>query len=128
MNQIAYNLRHARHLRASSAEDRRRFHRFAAEGLMVRLGDRILDIQDVSLGGLRVERQDVPKGKMVELQLIPRSGRALALNDSVRARAEVVGHCDRWTHLRFQQVTYTLAKTIIRQFARTTGVQPFVFK
>lgn len=121
--------RHAlRQLRASSPEDRRRFQRFGSAGLMVRLGDQFVEVEDISLGGLRVARQELAKDRVFNVQLMPREGSKLALNDAVMAEVVVVGSCDKWTRLGFTVVNYTLAKTIIRQIARLTGVQPFIVK
>lgn len=115
--------------RTNSAEDRRAFRRFAGSGLMVRLGESIVEVADISVGGMRTARQDhAAKGHLLQVQLIPREGTKLALNDSIRAEVVVVGSCEQWTHFRFTAVTYTLAKLIIRHIARTTGVQPYHFR
>lgn len=118
----------SRLVRSQAADDRRAFRRFAGNGLMARIGDAIVEVTDISVGGLRVARQDLARGRRVHLQLIPREGTKLALNESIRAEAEVVGACDAWTHLRFTAVSYSLAKLIIRHIARTTGVQPYHFR
>lgn len=114
--------------RSNAADDRRMFRRFAASGLMVRVGAKLVEIADISIGGMRLPRQDLANGKALRLELIPRDGTKLALNDAIGADMMVVGSCADWTHFRFTLVTYSLAKLIIRHIARTTGTEPYHFR
>jgi hypothetical protein len=114
--------------RSSEADDRRLFRRFTATGLMVRVGDQFVEIADISVGGMRVARQDLAKGAELRVQLLPRDGTKLALNHAIPADVVVVGSCADWTHFRFTTVTYSLAKLIVRHIAMTTGTEPYHFR
>lgn len=115
-------------MRSHEVADRRQYHRFEEHGLMVRIGDKLLDVHDVSVGGIRVERMDVAVGAELGLTLFPREGRQLELARAMAVRAEVVGHAGQWTRLRFASMSFTLAKFLIQHLARRQGVEPYIFK
>lgn len=115
-------------MRSHEAADRRNYHRFDDHGLMARIGDKLLEVHDVSVGGIRVERLEAATGQQVGLTLFPRDGRQLELSNAMAVRAEVVGHVGQWTRLRFATMSFTLAKFLVQHLARRNGVQPYIFK
>lgn len=130
MNQLS-RFRHraaARLARPSDANDRRRYQRFVGSGMMARIGQAMHEVTDLSLGGLRLPFVDHKVGEVVKVQLIPRDGTKLLLNDALYAEARVAENGPAWTGLEFTTVSYTLAKLIIRHMARVTGVEPFHFR
>ncbi len=115
-------------MRAREAGDRRHYQRFERHGLMVRVADKLLEVHDISVGGICVARFDQAVGAEVAMTLFPRDGRQLELSKSMPARAEVVGHTGQWTRLRFSGMSYSLAKFLVQHLAQRHGVQPFIFK
>lgn len=129
MNQmIRHRLRLARLARPEAESDRRRFQRFAGTGMMARIGQEMVEVGDMSLGGLRLPRRDLAAGAVVKVQLIPREGTKLHLNEALYAEARVVEHGPGWTGFAFVVVSYSLAKMIVRHMARLTGIEPYHFR
>ena len=115
-------------MRAQQAEDRRHYQRFEQHGLMVRVGDKLLEVHDISVGGIRVSRLDLPLEAEAAMTLFPRDGRQLELSRAMAVRGKVVGHVGQWTRLRFVSLSYTLAKFLIQHLAQRQGVEPYIFK
>jgi hypothetical protein len=115
-------------LRTKNGEDRRRYTRFDQIGLMARIGNKLVKVHDLSVGGLQVEPIDVAAGSTIALTMLPSHGGRVDLNRSQPARGEVVGHGGGHTHIRFTHVSYTLAKFIVQHLARRTGVEPYIFR
>ncbi|MBX9634713.1 MAG: PilZ domain-containing protein [Magnetospirillum sp.] len=115
-------------IRSHEAGDRRLYHRFAESGMVVRLGTQLLDVHDLSIGGMRLSHGGVEPGTLVTVQLIPREGRKLMLPQTIEAKAKVIGQCNSWTRLRFEGMTFSLAKFLIQYMARRHGVEPYIFK
>lgn len=115
-------------MRTHTAADRRSYHRFEEHGLMARIGDKLHEVHDIAVGGMRVMRLETPVGGEMGVTLYPREGRQLALSQGMAVRCEVVGHLEDWTRLRFVSVSYTLAKFLIHHLARCHGVEPYIFK
>lgn len=128
MKHHLHRIRAANVLRAHEGADRRQYHRFEDHGIMARIGDKLLEVHDVSVGGMRVGRIDAVIGAELSLTLFPREGRQLELSRAMTVRGEVVGHTGQWTRLRFVTVSYTLAKFLIQHLARRQGVEPYIFK
>ncbi|MBC7905266.1 MAG: hypothetical protein H7Y60_00775 [Rhodospirillaceae bacterium] len=115
-------------IRSQELGDRRLYNRFPECGIVVRLGQQLLDVYDLSIGGLRVPLCGQKPGTSVKLQLIPREGRKLSMHQTVSAQAEIISECESWSRLHFVGMTYSLAKFLIQYMARRHGVQPFIFK
>ena len=64
-------------MRAQEEGDRRNYQRFDQHGLTARVGDKLLEVHDVSVGGIRLARLDLAVGDAVALTLFPRDGRQL---------------------------------------------------
>lgn len=128
---MTYHARRAKaaaYLRPHEADDRRQYHRFDDHGLIARIGDKLVEVHDISVGGIRVARFDAAEGSAVTLTLLPRVGRRVDLGQSHRAEGEVVGHVGGWTRIRFPRLSYSLAKFIIHHLGRRNGVQPYIFR
>lgn len=115
-------------LRPHEADDRRHYQRFQQHGLMVRIGDKLHEIHDVSVGGICIGAVDAAEGSALAMTLFPRDGRQLELARSIMAQGQVVGHTGPWTRIRFTRMSFTLAKFLIQHLALRNGVQPFIFK
>lgn len=115
-------------MRAHHADDRRRYHRFDRHGLVARIGSIIHEVEDVSVGGLRLKAADLPVGQHVAMTLIARDGTRLDISHSMPARGEVVSRNGAAAGIRFTAMTYTLAKFLIQHLARRHGVQPYIFR
>ncbi|HLO78090.1 MAG TPA: hypothetical protein VK196_16670 [Magnetospirillum sp.] len=128
MTHSQHRSRLANLMRPHDVDDRRHYQRFEQHGLMVRIGDKLHDVHDVSVGGIRVATLDAAIGTVLSMTLFPRDGRQLGLSQSMAVRGEVVGHVGAWTRIRFASMSYTLAKFLIQHLARRNGVQPYIFK
>ncbi|CAA7620405.1 hypothetical protein [Magnetospirillum sp. UT-4] len=112
----------------TQTDDRRRFQRYTGAGMTAILNGKVVDVDDVSLGGLRLPRMELARGTELTVQLMPRVGDRLLVNENIHVRTMVVRNCDAWTHLHFTAMTYTIAKAIIRHMGRVTGVKPFMVR
>lgn len=128
MTHHSHRTRTANLMRAQQAADRRHYHRFDEHGLMARIGDKLHEVHDISVGGVRVARLDAAVGAEIALTLFPREGRQLELSRSMAVRCQIAGHTGEWTRLRFASVSYSLAKFLIHHLARCHGVEPYIFK
>lgn len=115
-------------IRSQEPGDRRLYNRFPECGMVMRLGKQLLDVHDVSIGGLRVPLCGEKPGTAVTVQLIPRDGRKLLMHQTFAAQVEIISQCESWSRLRFTGMTYSLAKFLIQYMGRRHGVQPFIFK
>lgn len=115
-------------MRPHQPEDRRHYQRFEQHGLMVRVGQKLHEVHDVSVGGIRIDLVDAPVGADLVLTLFPRDGRQLDVSQSMAARGQVVGHTGTCTRIQFVTMSFTLAKFLIQHLARRNGVQPYIFK
>lgn len=127
-NHFRIRARAASLMRARETDDRRHYQRFEQHGLMARVGDKLLEVHDVSVGGIRLARLDLPVDADVAMTLFPRDGRQLELSRATMARGEVVGHVGQWTRIRFAAMSYSLAKFLIQHLAQRQGVEPYIFK
>lgn len=118
----------SRFMRARASDDRRQYHRFEQHGLIVRVGTTLYEVRDVSVGGVRVEGLTLPVGTDVAMTLMPREGGTLAPADGMTARGRVVGLVKNSARIRFDGMSYTLAKFLIQHLARRFGVEPYIFK
>lgn len=118
----------SRFMRARASGDRRQYHRFEQHGLMVRVGVNLHVVHDVSVGGLRIEGLTLPVGTEVTMALMPREGKKLGLAESMTVRGHVVGHVKNSARIRFDGMSYTLAKFLIQHLALRNGVEPYIFK
>lgn len=101
--------------RVATPHERRRFARFAGEGLMARIGEHVVTVADVSLGGLRLApAASLQRGQMTDIELIPADEAALSSAHAVRVCARVLCVEASGARLAFQSVHYSLARLIIR--------------
>jgi hypothetical protein len=95
--------------------DRRRHTRYAGDGLMVWVEGRIYPAIDVSLGGVRLSGGDqVRRGAVVDLKLIPCHGEVMMLGKAATAQGQVLAAGPSGTRLAFVSPRYSLAKTVVR--------------
>lgn len=115
-------------VRSQEPGDRRLYNRFPESGMVVRVGQQLLDVHDLSIGGLCVPQCGSKPGSRIKLQLIPREGRKLLMQKVFAVEVEVVSECDSWTRLHFVGMTYSLAKFLIQYMAKRHNLQPYIFK
>lgn len=115
-------------MRAHQTDDRRRYHRFDRHGLVARIGNVIHEVEDVSVGGIRLKALDRPLGERIAMTLIARDGNQLDISHSMPAQGEIVGRTGTAARIRFTFMSYKLAKFLIQHLARRHGVQPYIFK
>ena len=116
--------------RTASPQDRRTFQRYDGEGLVALVYGQQVEIDDFSLGGLRlhIDLVHLPQGAEIEFTLVPRMGAALQTERAVRVCAVIQGHADYGSRVAFRTVTFSLAKILIQQMARKNGLKPYIFK
>lgn len=104
------------------------YQRSAQHGLMVRLGQTLAEIDDISVEGVCLDGLHGEPGAAVELQLIPRDGKQLQILDALWAKGQIVDHVHGFTRIRFSRMTFGLAKFFIKRLARQNEVSPYIFK
>lgn len=109
-------------------DDRRLFPRFPAADLMANIGGKLVEVEDISLGGLRVHAVMDIAQPPVTLTLYPRVGDKLLLNEGVTASGVWVGCYGQSMGLRFVRTTMPLSKLVLRQAAKLLGVEPYLLK
>jgi hypothetical protein len=118
----------ARITRSYEADDRRHFRRFHGHGLVAEIGQKLVEVSDISITGASVAGLELSKGDVVRMKLIPRADNKMLINDSVTVRAEAQGSESGYTRLRFLDVGFGLARLVVRHVSACTGVQPFIFR
>ncbi len=109
--------------------ERRQLHRYPGTGLVARFGDRVVEVLDISLGGLRLAPgYDVGAGE-VRFR-IARRGSGRPEPDSLGASATAVkaAATGNGQHLRFVGMNYPLARLVIGHIAAVSGVSPYIFR
>lgn len=118
----------SRLMRARTGGDRRQYHRFEQHGLVVRIGATLHQVRDVSVGGIRVEGLILPVGTDVTMTLVLHEQGKLESTNGMTARGQVVGQIKNSARIRFDGMSYSLAKFLIQHLARRFGVEPYIFK
>ena len=114
-------------LRPSPA-DRRQYARVKDVSLMANVAGALVDVLDISLNGvsLAIGIDKIPAASAsVEITLIPRKGRTLDVNHSLRVRGRVIRGDETSVAIAFERHTLALAKLVIAAMAENTGVEPF---
>ncbi len=112
-------------------DDRRKYVRLKPVALMARIGNQLLEIHDISLSGISVVhgKAPLPLGDgLLEITLIPRDGRHLNVNSSLRVKGRVVRHHAHASAIAFEGFSFALAKMITGVMARHSGVEPFLIR
>jgi hypothetical protein len=114
----------------SPAGDRRHYVRFEGQGVAAIIGSAIIDVQDISMGGIRFATNPTllqPKDE-VRMVLMPRDGKALRINEGIHISGQVVGVAGTEVRIAFHRPTYAIAKLIVRCTADSLGVEPHMVK
>jgi hypothetical protein len=99
--------------------ERRRFTRYAGDGLMVMLGGKLLPAADVSLGGVRLaDPGTVERGAVVSVRVIPYEGEVVLLGQAAKAEGRVLAAGPAGLRLTFLRTRYSLAKLVVRHARR----------
>lgn len=112
-------------------DDRRKYARVKPVALMARIGNQLLEINDISLSGICVAHGKDPLhvgDGPLEITLIPRDGRNLDVNSSLRVRGRIVRHGAHASAITFESFSFALAKMITGVMARHSGVEPFLIR
>ncbi|HVI50268.1 MAG TPA: PilZ domain-containing protein [Candidatus Sulfotelmatobacter sp.] len=119
---------HKRHQAKSPDGDRRHFTRASEVELVVNINGRLVEVLDISLSGIRIGNGFPLQGDKVGFTIIPRVGQRLDVNRSIRASGQVI-RIDGDEHsvaIRFERVSYSLAKMIVAAVSQRLGVKPFL--
>lgn len=108
--------------------DRRSFNRFAVQGLAVRVNGQFVQVIDISLSGMRVDAGFPRQGRTAQFVLIPTVGTSLMVNDGIHGHGEIVHSEGESATIKFNSVTYSLVKMIVRHTSERLGVKPFIVK
>lgn len=104
---------------AENPDERRRFLRVAGDGLMARLGGRLISVADISLGGMRVApAPHVRKGELAQMQLIPLEGEKMCLDRAVDAWGLVLAADENGVRLAFEGLRLSQARLIMTHVRR----------
>ncbi|MBR9970975.1 hypothetical protein [Magnetospirillum sulfuroxidans] len=99
--------------------ERRRFTRYAGDGLMVMLGGKLLPAADVSLGGVRLtDPGTVERGAVIRVRVIPHQGEVVLLGQAVEVEGRVLATGPAGLRLAFLRTGYSLAKLVVRHARR----------
>jgi hypothetical protein len=111
------------------AELERRLHpRYSGERLIARLDDKLVDVADISLTGLKAKANIIVGADLVDMTIYPRDGGRLDLNAGVRTRCVPMWAGGGFTGLRFHRSTMALSRLIIRLMSDQLGVEPYYVK
>lgn len=95
---------------------------------MAKIDGRLLAVEDISLGGLRLSGVLGDNTRPIPLVLYPRDGDTLLINEGVPASGKLVGRYGHSTGVKFVSTTLPLMKLVLRQVARALGVEPYLLK
>jgi hypothetical protein len=108
--------------------ERRLFPRYSAANLVVDIDGVVYEVDDISLGGLRIQGKLEGGRRSVAFLLCPQALGEIDRGRGVRGRALVRAHYDNATALEFDGATLPLLKLVVRQASLELGVEPFALK
>ena len=109
-------------------KERRLFQRFPAGNLIAEIDGKLYDVEDISLGGLRLSGRAKSEERSLTFVLRPRDVPGEADNKGVQAKATVVACYDDATALKFENATMPLMKLVVQQASLELGVEPYAVK
>lgn len=96
---------------------------------MANVGGCLVDVVNVSLSGICLASRALgDEGVSVKFVLYPRHGRSLSLNEGVHITGSIMGVSSEGVRIKFDRVTYSLVKLIIKHAGSQLGVVPFLVK
>lgn len=109
-----------------SGMERRRHVRYAGDGLMVMIDDRLHPAADISLGGVRIASSAIHQcGTVLPVRLIPVVEEAMLLGQAVRTEAQVVGYGRDGLRMVFLRVHPSMARLVKGHARRQWMNRPF---
>jgi len=112
---------------AKTEDDRRQFSRHAGKGLIARVGNQLVEVLDISMGGMKLEKTFDAAAGPLGFVLIPRHENKLDLNKGVKASGTVVRVEDDGVAIQFA-ATYALSKLVVWITSEKLGVAPHMVK
>lgn len=109
-------------------EERRHFVRFQGKGFIVQLGDKLYNVTNLSIGGIKLEGATLPLNSTHSVKLIPRNDKNLELNNSRMIDIKVVRLDKDGVGCSFTKPSFDLMKIIISHASEQTGHKPYIFK
>lgn len=108
--------------------ERRRHNRVQGEGLMANVNGKLVDVLDISFGGVRLAHGFSWEKPHISFQIIRRTNRTLHLNESLRVGGRIVEVTDTSVRIQFDRVMYALVKLIVHTKSKALGVTPHLVK
>jgi hypothetical protein len=114
---------------AATAVDRRHNPRYQGKGLMAHIGDKLVEVMDVSVDAVRLSNGfGAAAGAKVSLTLIPREGERLDLNKGVKASGTVIRVDGDAVVVAFSATSWALSKLVVWLAGQKLGVTPHLVK
>jgi hypothetical protein len=108
--------------------ERRLFPRYPAVDMVVEIDGRVYEVEDISLGGLRIRGLIELRERSFPFLLCRRNLGEVDRNKGVRGRGVFVGHYGDRTALEFDGATLPLLKMVVRQASLELGIEPYAVK
>ena len=110
-------------------DSERRVHpRQPGNGLMARVGDKLVEVLDMSVTGIKLARSFSPVDGPMAFTLIRRHGATLEINKGVSVTGQVVRLEQGTVAIDFLANSYALAKLAVWHAAGKLGVAPHMVK
>lgn len=111
-------------------DDRRGYIRVAESGLVAIINDKLVDVVDISVTGLRLSHGCDTHGAEVSFTLMAVSEHHLDVNHSIRTSGTVtrIDPQDQSVAIVFDRISLALAKMIVASKSRQLGVTPFLVR
>jgi hypothetical protein len=109
-------------------EERRLFPRYPAVSLVVDIAGQLYEVEDISLGGLRLRGRIEIQERSVPFLLCPNGPGEVDRKHGVRGQGIVVAHHGDSTALEFDGATLPLLKMVVRQASLELGIEPYALK
>jgi len=109
-------------------DDRRGYPRVPGNQLMARIGTQLVEVLDVSIGGVKLARTFEPLLGPLSLTLFPRAGEKLDLNRGVRVSGSVIRVDAKAVAVDFAATSYALAKLVVWHASGKLGATPHLVK
>jgi len=110
------------------AIERREQPRRPGDGLIARVGDKLVKVLDMSATGIRLERNFALGDGLMEFTLFRRTGTSLELNKSVKVTGKLARQDQHSVAFSFQNSSYALAKLVVWHASGQLGVAPHMVK
>lgn len=108
--------------------NQRRFERARVRGLYAEVSGKLVEVADISIGGMKLVGGPALERGPLRFKLIPIEDGRLLVNESIQAVGTVTRVESDGVGVEFTSPTWTLVKMVVRRMGEISEINPFVVK